>query len=114
MVGFRATGEVVKDDFENVVMPEVKKLVEKTDRLNYMLVLDTSVKNFSFGAWFKDAALGIKNLTKWNRAAIITDSEGVKKFTAVFSVLMPGEFRAFEHHDLQLATDWASEKIDLD
>jgi hypothetical protein len=79
-----------------------------------MLVLDTPVKNFTFGAWFKDAVLGIQNLTKWNRAAIITDSEGVQNFTKVFSVLMPGTFKAFDHAEMDQAVDWVSEKINLD
>jgi len=114
IVGFRATGEVTQKDFDDVVIPEVKKLVEATDVLNYLLVLDTSVKNFTFGAWFKDAVLGIQNLTKWNRAAIITDSEGVQNFTKVFSVLMPGTFKGFDHAEMDKAVDWVSEKIDLD
>lgn len=114
MVGFRATGEVTQADFDEVVIPEVKKLVAETGVLNYLLVLDTSVKNFTFGAWFKDAVLGIQNLTKWNRAAIITDSEGIQNFTKVFSVLMPGTFRGFDHAEMDRAVDWASEKIDLE
>ncbi|ABG58520.1 STAS/SEC14 domain-containing protein [Cytophaga hutchinsonii] len=108
MVGFKATNEVTQEDFTNKVIPTVKELVEKTDTLNYMLVLDTSVKDFTAGAWFKDAVLGVKNLTKWNRAAIVSDEKGVKTFTDVFSVLVPGEFKVFEHKDQQKAIDWVS------
>ncbi|WP_343633630.1 STAS/SEC14 domain-containing protein [Fluviicola sp.] len=114
IVGFRATGEVTQADFDEVVIPEVKKLVEQTDVLNYMLVLDTPVSEFTFGAWFKDAVLGAQNLMKWNRAAIISDSEGVHNFTKVFSALMPGTFKAFNHAAMGQAVDWVSEKIDLD
>jgi hypothetical protein len=112
MVGFKATGEVDETDFTAVVMPKVKEAIERTGKLNYMLVLDTSVKNFSMGAWFKDAVMGIKHLTKWNRAAIITDVEGIKTFTEIFSVLMPGEFKCFEHSQMQAAIDWCSEKAE--
>lgn len=108
MVGFKATNEITEEDFTDRVMPEVKELVAKTDTLNYMLVLDTSVKDFTAGAWFKDAVMGIKHLTKWNRAAIVSDSKGVKTFTDVFSVLAPGEFKVFEHKDQQRAIDWVS------
>lgn len=113
MVGFKATDEVTENDFSETVMPKVKELVDKTGTLNYMLVLDTSVKNFTAEAWFKDAMMGIKHLTKWNRAAIVTDVEGIRSFTGIFSVLMPGEFKGFEHKDLQVAIDWASGKTDL-
>ena len=70
MVGFRAEGEITKEDFDNVVMPAVKKAVDRNKELNYMLELDTSIKNFTIGAWVKDAALGIINLSKWHRVAI--------------------------------------------
>lgn len=109
MVGFRASGQVTKDDFKPVI-EQVEALVEKTDKLNYLLVLDTSPKDFTAGAWFEDGLLGIKNLTKWNRAAIVTDSEEVIQFTDVFSKLMPGEFRGFHKDELQHAIDWTAEK----
>jgi hypothetical protein len=110
MVGFKASGEVTESDFTATVMPRVKELLDKTDRLNYLLVLDTSIKNFTMGAWLKDALLGLKHLTKWHRAAIVTDVSLIRTFTDIFSVLMPGEFRGFEHKDMQQAIDWVSEK----
>jgi hypothetical protein len=111
MVGFRATGEVNENDFTSVVIPRVKAVMEKTGKLNYLLLLDTSLKNFTFGAWIKDALLGIKNLTRWNRAAIVSDSAIIRKFTDMFSVLIPGEFKGFEHTDLKQAIDWTAEKM---
>ncbi|MGN6645278.1 MAG: STAS/SEC14 domain-containing protein [Cytophaga sp.] len=99
MIGFKATNEVTEKDFDETVIPKVKELVSNTD---------TSLDNFTLGAWFKDALMGIKKLTKWNRAAIVTDIKGVKTFTDIFSALMPGEFKAFEHKDQQLAIDWVS------
>ncbi len=111
MVGFRASGEVTKDDFD-IVLKRVEEIVEKTGKLNYLLYLETSPANFTIGAWVKDGLLGVQNLTKWNRAAIVSDSEIVKKFTDVFSDIMPGEFKGFEMDDLQHAIDWTSEKTD--
>ena len=110
LAAFRATGEVTEDDFKNTVIPEVEKLVATTGQLNYLLLLDTDIKNFTAGAWLQDALLGIKNITKWNRAAIVSDSEGITKFTDVFSFAMPGEFKGFKKNELQDAIDWAAEK----
>jgi hypothetical protein len=110
IVGFKATGEITQKDFTEIVMPKVKALIEETDKLNYLLVLETSLKNFTIGAWMKDAMMGIKHLTKWNRAAIVSDVEAIRNFTNFFSYLMPGEFKGFEHSELQEAIDWVSEK----
>lgn len=109
MVGFRASGEVTKDDFD-IVQSKVAEIIEKTGKLNCLLYLDTSPTNFTIAAWIKDALFGIQNITKWNRAAIVSDSQIVKKFTNVFSDIMPGEFKGFEKDDLQHAIDWTSEK----
>lgn len=108
MVGFKATNDVEKADFEQVIVPAVEQIIEERGKLNYMLVLDTSITNFSFGAWFEDAMMGLKHLLKWNRAAIITDVKGIQVFTRIFSALMPGEFRAFDHADMQKAINWTS------
>lgn len=109
MVGFRSSGEVTKDDFEPV-FEAVKRSVDKTGKLNYLLFLDNSPADFTIGAWLQDALLGLKNITKWNRAAIVTDSDAVIKFTDAFSVLMPGEFKGFHKADMNDAVDWVSEK----
>jgi len=110
VVGFRAAGEVTKDDFSDVIIPEVTKLVEKTGKLNYLLVLDDDAKEWTAGAWMQDALMGVQNLSKWNRAAIVSGSEGITKFTDGFSKVVPGEFRGFKKADLDLAIDWVSEK----
>ena len=107
MVGFRADGEVTKDDFE-VVKHQVASLVEKTGQLNYLLFLDNSPADFTLGAWMQDALLGINHITRWSRAAIISDSEAVINFTAIFSKVMPGEFRGYHKADYDEAVGWVS------
>ncbi|MGV3460988.1 MAG: STAS/SEC14 domain-containing protein [Flavobacterium sp.] len=108
MVCFRAEGEVSKEDFK-IVHADVAKLVEKTGQLNYLLVLDTSLKDFTFGAWLQDILVGIKNIANWNRAAIVTDIEGVIAFTNAFSKVMPGEFPGFEKAEFDAAVKFVSE-----
>ena len=108
VAGFRAIGEVTKQDYEDVLVPGVEKLVENIDKINFLFVLDTSVKDFTLGAWFQDAMLGIKNITKWHRAAIVSDSEAVRTFTNAFSVLIPGEFKGFPKAKLQEAVEWTA------
>lgn len=111
MVGFRADSEVTKEDFEKV-HTKVAHLVEKQGKLNYMLVLDNSPKDFTMGAWLQDALLGIKHITKWNRAAIVTDIDGVITFTDAFSKVMPGEFRGYKKAEYDAAVSWVSGRID--
>jgi hypothetical protein len=111
MVAFRADGEVTKEDFE-LVKTKVSELVKQTDTLNYLLYLDNTPADFTFGAWAQDALLGIQNITKWNRAAIISDSSVVKGFTDVFSKVIPGEFRGYTKAEFDRAVGWVSEQTE--
>ncbi|MBF8457064.1 STAS/SEC14 domain-containing protein [Kaistella sp. G5-32] len=108
VAAFKATGEISTKDFENLVFPHVKAKVNTFDELNYLFLLDTDLDQFTAGAWFQDALLGLKNITKWNRAAIVTDNNSVQNFTAIFSVIMPGEFRFFPIEDLENALFWCA------
>jgi hypothetical protein len=105
-VAFKITGTVTKDDYENVVFPEVKKIADKYDDINMALIIDTELKNFTLGAWMFDAYLGLKHLTKWNRVALIADSEFVEKSTKVLDMAAPGEFKSFSPLEQPAALNW--------
>ncbi|WP_395047274.1 STAS/SEC14 domain-containing protein [Flavobacterium sp.] len=107
-VGFKAVGSVNADDFKSVVIPIVEAFVEKHKTLNYLLQINTELSNFTVGAWLQDAVLGIKVFSKWNRAAIVTDTEGIKTFTELFSKIMIGEFKCFKHDEMEAAVTWVS------
>lgn len=111
IVAFKAVGSITEKDFIDTVMPQVKVLVDKTGKLNYLLVLESSLDEFTIGAWVKDAHMGLQHLIKWNRAAIVTDVKSIRYFTDMFSYVIPGEFKGFEHKNLQEAIDWVAGEI---
>lgn len=108
VAAFQASGDITKEDFENLVIPHVQAKVNTYQELNFLLLLNTHVENFSFGAWWQEVLLGLKNLVSWNRAAIVTDQKEVQNFTDIFSVLMPGEFKSFPTEDLANALFWCA------
>lgn len=108
VIGFRTSGEVTKRDYDQVVFPTVKKYLAKGKELNYVFMVDTSLKNFSIGAWMEDVWLGLKELTKWNRVAIVSDSEKVRSFTDKAGHLIPGTYKGFTRGQLDEAIEWAA------
>lgn len=108
MVAFRATGEVTREDFERVVFPAVEAVVDRTGELNYLLLLQTDASRFTLGAWWQDVILGLKELFKWRRAAIVTDSESIIRFTHIFSVFAPGIYKGFLPAEFDQAVTWVS------
>ena len=55
IVAFRALAEVTKDDFLTAVIPAVEHLVKQLNEINFLLVLDTDIQNFTAGAWLQDS-----------------------------------------------------------
>ncbi|MFW0739368.1 STAS/SEC14 domain-containing protein [Flavobacterium sp. T12S277] len=113
IVAFRALAELTTEDFLNVVIPAVEQLVKQTNEINFLLVLDTDSEIFSSGIWLENALLGLKPLGKWNRAAIISDSEVVISFANGFSSIVPGEFQGFKRESFNKALNWVEGNINL-
>lgn len=110
VVGIRATGEVTKDDINTVLLPRLDELAERAGEINYILVLQTDVQNFTAAAWYEDLKAGIKHFTKWNKIAIVTGQKLVEKFTDLFSISIPGEAKGYKISELDDAVKWVSEK----
>lgn len=106
--GVRAKGEVTGEDLKTVLFPGLEELSHKFNKIHYLLVLDTDVKNFTTSAWIQDMLAGIKHLSEWKKIGIVTDQKGVRKFTDMFSVVAPGEARGFRHNQLEQAIAWVS------
>jgi hypothetical protein len=108
VTGFKATGEVTKEDFEGVIFPEVKKQRALAGKLNFVFYVDTPLKNFSVGAWIRDIWLGLKQFASWRKIAIISDVEKIRNFTDSIGFLLPGEYKGFPASELADAIRWAA------
>lgn len=110
VIGIRATGAVTKQDLDEVLKPTLEALVKRTGRINYLLLLETPVSNFTIGAWIDDVVLGLKHFNHWNRIAIVTNEKLVEKFSDVFGFVIPGQSKGFTLAELPAAKKWVSEK----
>lgn len=110
VVGVRAVGKVSEDEYENILLPALEKAIKQFGELNYIMVLETSVANFSVGAWLNDIKAGLKHYTKWKKIAIVTDQKFVEKITDFVSLLIPGQAKGFPLSDIKLAKAWVGAK----
>jgi hypothetical protein len=114
VIGIHAVGEVNKDDYEKVLVPRLDELVARQGEINYLLILETEIKNFTAGAWWDDLKLGLKHFTKWNKIAVVTDQKGVEWFSDLFRFFIPGKSKGFPLAKLNEAIDWISSKDEKD
>ncbi len=112
VAGFTAIGEVTKDDYTQVVNPEIERVLSQHGHIHFLLELQTGTGNFTAGAWMSDALIGLKHLTKWKKMAIVSDQKAVEKITDIISPIMPGETKGFSLSELEAAKQWVSSETD--
>ena len=95
VAGLVAMADVDKDDYQKILIPELERPDKQHGHIHFILVLETSVKNFSAGAWMEDAWMGLKHYRGWRKVAIVTDESAVETFTDKFSAFLPGAIKRF-------------------
>jgi len=108
VAAFKATGEVSKTDYENVLIPELQRVDKEHGHIHLLMVLDTPSSNFTLQAWMQDAVQVLKHFRGWKKVALVTDEDGIRKFTNVASVFVPGQSKGFTHAQLEEAKQWVS------
>ena len=108
VVGVRAVGQVTKDDYERTLVPALDKASKQFGELNFIMVFETELSNFTYGAWMTDAKESFKHFAKWNKIAIVIDKGAIQKLTYVFNYLSPAESKGFSIEDIALAKAWVA------
>ena len=79
------------------------------DDQHLLLMKNTSLQNYSLGAWLKDVLLGLKYFAKWNKLGIVTDKQKIKRFTDFFGTFLPSVTKGFMMEDEEIAKRWIAE-----
>jgi len=108
VVGFSASGKVDKHDYDTVLIPAVNKLADKTGAINYLFILNTDISNFTMGAITDDLKIGLKQFFRWHKIAIVSDQEGVNKFTDMIGTVIHGEVKSYTKSQLSEARAWVA------
>ncbi len=108
IVGVRAVGQVSKEDYEQTLAPAIEKVSKEFGEIDLLMLLETDITNFSYGAWMQDAKLSLKHFGKWNKVAVITDQKAIEKISHLLSFISPAEVKGFPVSDVELAKAWVA------
>jgi hypothetical protein len=108
VVGVRAVGQVTKDDYEQTLVPALEKVSKQFGELNFIMVFETDLSSFTYGAWMQDAKISFKHFAKWNKIAIVIDKTMIQKLSYVFNYISPAESKGFSLEELETAKAWVA------
>lgn len=110
-VGFRVAGEVEREDYDEVLMPELRRALERERGLRTLYVIE-DLDEIEPGALWADAKLGfnlgVRHHEAWVRSAIVTDIAWMARAARLFAWMIPGEARVFPLAELEQAKTWVA------
>jgi hypothetical protein len=110
-VGFRVAGEVEREDYSDVLVPELRRALETGGGLRTLYLIEV-LEEIEPGALWADAKLGfdlgVRHHGAWVRSAIVTDLDWMARATRLFAWMIPGEARVFETSELESAKEWVA------
>jgi hypothetical protein len=108
-LGFRVSGKIVREDYTNLLEPELKKALDSGDNLRTLYVIE-SLERMEPSALWEDSKtgfnLGVLNRKQWDRSAIVTDIDWMVHATKLFAWLIPGEARVYPLAEVEEAKRW--------
>jgi hypothetical protein len=113
VVALKAVGKLQKDDYDSVLVPALRRLIDGPGEIRLVLVLAEDFDGLTVGGTAADAGLFTKELfhrelSKWKRCAVVTDRDWLRQSVAMFRWMMPGEVQVYEPSRLDEAIAWAA------
>jgi hypothetical protein len=108
VIGLEATGKVTREDYEATVLPQIQQKQREFDKIRLMYVLGNEFEGYSAGAVWEDASLAFKKPGSWERIAVVSDSEWLRRAMALFSWMVPGEVKLFSVSETSDAKEWVT------
>ena len=109
VLGLEAIDDVEEEDYEEVLIPAVEAAIAEHGKVRLVYVLGPDFDEYEGEAVWEDLKLGARHPSSFERIAVVTDARWARPAIRMFSVLWPGQARAFPLTDLAAAKAWAAE-----
>ena len=109
VVAVSGVGEVSSADYTSTLDPAIDAALEKYDKIRLLYVLGEEFTGYGDGAAWEDVKLGVTTFNSYERMAIVTDSESVRRTIKAFGWLIPGDVQVFHLDGIVAATVWITD-----
>lgn len=112
VVGLRAHGEVTKDDYEQVIVPLLEQARRRGQKVRCLMHFPPGFEGFTPQAVWEDTKVGLRYLRLFERCAVVTDVDWIRKATRGVGAALPMPVRVFADADLEEAVSWVSSSVE--
>jgi SpoIIAA-like len=109
VVAAEAKGKVTADDYESVLVPAVERARERFGKVRLLYVIGEDFESFSAGAMWDDTKLGLEHPRSWEKLALVTDVDWIRRTFHMVGWMIPGELKIFANAELEDAKRWVTQ-----
>ncbi len=110
-LGFKISGNVSGDDYDNVLTPAIDNAIEKYERIKLLAQIGPDFDGYSLDAAWDDTRLGLRHWSGFERIAVVTDVGWMKTGIKAMGFMMPCPVQLFDIDELDDAKRWLSESL---
>jgi SpoIIAA-like len=111
VIGVRMSGKVTGAEYHELVDPVLEAL-DRGEQVRYLVVTSPDFEGLDLDALWQDVktagSVGLKHRKAWERFALVTDKDWMRRAVAAFGWLSPGELRVFDPDQLEDAKAWVA------
>ena len=114
-LGFRLSGKVNLDEYLQILSP-IREKLERGEKVSFLTETAADFEGLDMGALWEDlkvaGTMGLKYRSSWERIAVVTDKDWIRRGVSAFEWVIPGEIRVFEPGELERAKSWTGGTVD--
>jgi len=105
-IAIAGSGRITAEDYETQLIPLVEQAFETHGKLRLYYQLESEFSGFEAGAMWDDFKLGVAHFGDWERVAVVTDVDWIRRAAKAFAFLMPCEVGTFDLNQAAAARQW--------
>lgn len=102
---------VTDKDYKEVLMPAIDEALARVETVRMLVVLKAGLTDFTLGALWDDARMGLIAWSGFERVAVVTSSAGMARTLRAFSIFMPCPVSVFSNGYEDEARLWLFESL---
>ena len=105
VVGIAARGKIVKEDYENLIIPVIEQRIAEHGKIKMLFELH-HFDGMELAAMWQDTKFGMQHWHDFTHLALVTDDPWLRNMTAFFAHMIPAEVRCFGSTEAEAAREW--------
>ncbi|HET9117508.1 MAG TPA: STAS/SEC14 domain-containing protein [Pseudonocardiaceae bacterium] len=106
VLAFRACGVLTKDDYQDVLVPQLETALEAVDRIRVLVLMDETFRGWDARAAWINTCLDLRHRRDFEKVAIVGAPTWEEWCVKLANVLIAGELKTFKREQLSKAWTW--------